>query len=56
MEQKKSRIFTVIAFIVLIVLGYTSMSANCATGGDCTFSSGGWGNWLLGYIHELLVG
>lgn len=35
---------TTVLLIGLIV--YTTASADCATGGDCTIASGEWFNWL----------
>lgn len=33
-------------FLVLLILGYTILSADCFFGGSCTFANGDWFNWI----------
>ncbi len=44
--ERKDRKLAFMAFIVLLVIVYTSLSADCATGGSCTFASGTWFDWI----------
>lgn len=46
MESNKYLKQRIVAFLVLLILGYTILSANCATGGSCRFASGYWFNWI----------
>lgn len=46
MTERQERIATVIAFVVVMFIMYTNLSAECATGGSCTFASGQWFEWI----------
>lgn len=46
MTQRQDRIAALIAFLIGLVIVYTSLSANCATGGSCTFANGDWFDWI----------
>ena len=42
----KDRKFAVIASVVLVALGYTILSADCSTGGNCTLARRDWFDWI----------
>jgi hypothetical protein len=48
-----SELHIAIAIMVGIAIVYASLSANCATGGDCTFANGDLANWLLPRLHAM---
>ena len=42
----KDRKFALMGFVVLVALGYTILSADCSTGGNCTLANADWFNWI----------
>ena len=42
----KDRKFALLGFVVLVALGYTILSADCSTGGNCTLASRDWFDWI----------
>lgn len=45
-KSEKRMSVLVIGAVVLILLVYTLLSADCAVGGSCTFANGDWFNWI----------
>lgn len=52
MESNKYLKQRIAAFLALLILGYTVLSADCATGGSCTFASGDWFDWIATAISR----
>ncbi len=48
-----SELHSAVAIMIGIAILYASLSANCATGGDCTFANGDLANWLLPKIKAI---
>lgn len=46
MTEQQDRIAALIVFLIGLVIVYTALSAECATGGSCTFASGQWFEWI----------
>lgn len=61
-EQKEKRrkfLLKMLArFGVVLLIGglvYTNLSADCDTGGDCTFANGAWFNWIATHVSNVDV-
>lgn len=48
-----SDLHSTVAIVTGIALLYAILSANCATGGDCTFANGDLANWLFPKIKAM---
>lgn len=51
--EERNVYYTTSAIVTGIVLIYVILSADCATGGSCTFANGDLANWLFSKLQSL---
>lgn len=47
MTKSMERNLTLAAFLMLLIVSYVILSANCATGGSCTFANADLASWFF---------